>query len=114
LQRHGSSAEGFDRLVPQGSAAELVFERFMDAYERAGAMVKHGIMHPTLFFTTWRSSIEIWAAAEYGVELIKERRGAGRLWDNVGWLANFELEWHKRIVGLAQNMTYQLSSGTRY
>ena len=86
----------------------------MDAYERAGALVKHGIMHPTLFFTTWRSPIEIWAAAECGVELIKARRGADRLWDNVGWLANFELEWHKRIVGLTQNMTYKVSSGARY
>jgi hypothetical protein len=112
LQRHGRTTEGFERLVPQYSEAELDFERFMDAYQRAGALVKHGIMHPTLFFTSWRSPIEIWTAAEEGVGVMRTRRRLARLWDNVGWLANFELEWHKRIVGLAQDLgAYRASAG---
>ena len=112
LQRHGRSADGFERLVPQGSAAELDFERFMYAYARAGALVKYGVIHPTLFFTTWRSPIEIWAAAEDGVAVMKTRGALAYPWENVGWLAHFELEWHKRIVGLAQDLTaYRVSTG---
>lgn len=112
LQRHGRTANSFDSLVPARSSAEVVFERFMYAYERAGALVKHGIIHPTLFFTTWRSPIEIWAAAEEGVAIMKQRHGLPRLWENVAWLAGFELEWHKRIAGLAQEVVaYRASAG---
>jgi hypothetical protein len=112
LQRYVRGADDFDRFVPSGSAAELVFEQLMCAYDRAGALVKHGIIHPTLFFTTWRSPIEVWNAAEDGVEVMKARRDLLRLWENVGWLANFELEWHKRIVGLAQDVAaYRTSTG---
>jgi hypothetical protein len=112
LQRHGRSAEDFERLVPPDSDAEFTFERFMDAYARAGALVRHGILHPTLFFTSWRSPIEILTAAEEGVEVMKARRDTPSLWQAVAWLANFELEWHKRIVSLAQDLgAYRVSAG---
>jgi hypothetical protein len=92
LAKRAPDFETFSEVVKPGSEEYLKFDRVFCAYDQAGALVKNGILHPTLFFDAWRSPIALWSFAEPWILGLRERSGTSHLYDNVDWLVEYERE----------------------
>lgn len=90
LQQQAPTFEAFSQLVPAGSANLVTFDWLMCAYDRAGVLVKNGIIHPALVFATWRSPQEVWHVAEPWVKGLRQESQVEQLYENAEWLAAFE------------------------
>jgi hypothetical protein len=93
LEKRAPSAEEFLALVPPGSEEYTKFDRIMCAYDQAGALIKNGILHPALFFRTWRSPTDLWKSAGPWIQALRVARRSEHLYDNIDWLVGFERQW---------------------
>jgi len=99
--RSDGSFEGLERFqarVPPGSHEFVLFDRVLCdrvlcAFEQAGVLMKHGLMHPDLYFDAWASPASAWAAVETVVRGLRESRGDGHLYANMEWLADKANAW---------------------
>ena len=98
LQQQGPTYEAFAQIVPLYSPAFVTFDWLLCAYERAGALIKNGVIHPALLFATWRSPAEVWQAAEGWVRGLQLALNIPRLYESAEWLATFEQEWRHRSL----------------
>ena len=96
LQQQAPTYEAFLQLVPLHSPTFVTFDWLLCAYDRAGVLIKNGIIHPALLFKAWRSPEEIWQAAEVWVKGLQREVNSPHLFENAEWLAVFEREWRSR------------------
>ena len=101
LQQQAATFEAFSQMVPAGSADLVTFDWLMCAYDRAGVLIKNGIIHPALLFATWRSPQEVWQVAEPGVKGLRQESKVEQLYENAQWLAAFESEWQQKQIALS-------------
>ncbi|HET7085428.1 MAG TPA: hypothetical protein VFI23_11700 [Rhizomicrobium sp.] len=83
----------FQRFAPKGTAQFTHFDRLMCAYDQAGALMKFGLLHPALFFGTWRSPEDIWRDGGPWVRGLRAGPPKNNSYDNVDWLVTYERHW---------------------
>lgn len=88
------SFEAFAERVPSGSHEFVLFDRILCAFEQAGVLMKHGLMHPDLYFDAWASPAAAWDIVEKVVRGLRDSRGNGHLYVNVEWLARSAAAWY--------------------
>ncbi|GAC1401284.1 MAG: hypothetical protein NVSMB52_15100 [Chloroflexota bacterium] len=90
LERRSPSTEEFMAEMQPGSDEFIQFDRFLCKYDQAGTLIKNGILHPSLFFRSWRSPREFWPVVRPWIEALRLERKAPHLYDNVDWLVEYE------------------------
>ena len=96
LRKNHPSYEEFRRRVPAGTRDYIVFDAILCYYDRAGTLVKNGIIDPRLLFTTWRSPSEVWLIVAPYVKKMRAELHSPHLYDNIDWLVDFERAWRRR------------------
>ena len=86
------SYERFSSSVDLASHEYVLFDRVLCAYEQAATLMKHGLMHPSLFFETWPDASRVWASVEPVVRGIRENRSSDA-YTGLEWLARRRAEW---------------------
>lgn len=87
------SFETFAERVPSASHEFVLFDRVLCAFEQAGVLMKHGLMHPDLYFDAWASPATAWKVVEQVVRGLRGSRGNAQLYTNLEWLARRADEW---------------------
>ncbi len=90
--------ERFRRLAPRGSHEYTLVDRVLSSFEQAGVLMKHGLMHPALFFEGWTPVRRIWERAMPFVLGIRAE-GNPNAYKNIEWLANEERTYWKQNSG---------------
>ena len=96
LEEQAPTFEAASQVIPQGSPEYVTFDWLICAYERAGVLIKNGIVHPALLLATWRSPQEVWRTAEPWVKGVRQESKVEQLYENAEWLAAFEAEWQQK------------------
>ena len=86
------SYERFAATVDKASRDYVLFDRVLCAYEQAATLMKHGLMHPSLFFETWPDATRVWERVELVVRGIRENGSSGA-YTGLEWLAARRQEW---------------------
>ena len=86
------SYERFSAEVEVASHDYVLFDRVLCAYEQAATLMKHGLMHPSLYFETWPDATRVWARVEPVVRGIREERSSDA-YSGLEWLAGRRQEW---------------------
>lgn len=89
------SFEAFAERVPSGSHEFVLFDRVLCGFEQAGVLMKHGLMHPDLYFDAWASPASAWHAVETVVRGLRRRRGNAHVYANLEWLGRRAAEWYE-------------------
>jgi hypothetical protein len=55
--------------------------------------MKHGLMHPDLYFDAWASPASAWKVVEQVVRGLRSSRGNAQLYTNLEWLARRADDW---------------------
>lgn len=93
LSRSAPTFAAFQERVPASSPQFVTFDWLLCAYDRAGVLTKNGLLHPELLFASWRSPAEVWAMTQTWIRGLQTARGSPHLYENVEWLAEFEIVW---------------------
>ena len=56
--------------------------------------MKHGLMHPDLYFDAWASPAGVWRRTEAVIRAMREARGNPHLYSNLEWIAGRAAEWN--------------------
>jgi hypothetical protein len=88
------SLERFEERVPAGSREFVLFDRVLCAFEQAGVLMKHGLMHPDLYFDAWASPASAWSAVAAVVRGLRERDDNDHLYANLESLARLAEAWY--------------------
>ena len=56
--------------------------------------MKHGLMHPDLYFDAWASPTRAWEVARVAIEGLRNQLGSDDLYSNFEWLAKRGEQWH--------------------
>ena len=89
--------EDFDRFserVPRSSHEYVLFDRVCCSFEQAGVLMKHGLMHPDLYFDAWANPTSTWERARIPIEGLRDQLGNDALYANFEWLARRAEEWY--------------------
>lgn len=86
--------ETFAERIPRDSHQYVLFDRVLCGFEQAGVLMKHGLMHPDLYFDGWASPAATWATVETVVRGLRESRGNAHLYANLEWLAAKATGWY--------------------
>ncbi len=89
--------EDFDRFsqrVPRASRDYVLFDRVCCSFEQAGVLMKHGLLHPDLYFDAWASPSAAWEKARVAIEGLREQSGNHHVFENFEWLARRSAEWN--------------------
>lgn len=86
------SYEKFSGSVDETGHDYVLFDRVLCAYEQAATLMKHGLMHPALFFETWPDPARVWDRVEAVVRGIREH-GSADAYAGLEWLAARRREW---------------------
>jgi hypothetical protein len=76
------SVDEFMHMMQPGSDEFITFDRTLCAYDQAGTLIKNAVLHPVLFFESWRSPAAIWGVAGSWVRAFRETRNVPHLYDN--------------------------------
>ncbi|MDQ6694811.1 MAG: hypothetical protein M3014_10410, partial [Chloroflexota bacterium] len=72
LAKRAHDFEIFSEIVQRGSEEYIKFDRVFCAYDQAGTLIKNGVLHPAIFFGSWRSPGAIWAFSEVWIKGLRE------------------------------------------
>ena len=86
--------ERFCEQVPRSSHEYALFDRVCCSFEQAGVLMKHGLMHPDLYFDAWANPTRAWARVRVAVEGLRNMVGGDQLYSNFEWLARRGEEWY--------------------
>ena len=89
------SFEAFSGRVPSGSSEFVLFDRVLCAFEQAGVLMRHGLMHPDLYFEAWASPASAWNVVEEVVRGLRKSRKNAHLYANLEWLARRAADWYE-------------------
>lgn len=92
--------EDYDRFteaVPRTSHEWVLFDRVLCAFEQAATLMKHGLMHPDLYFDIWPDPNRVWQRVEVVVRRLRED-GDPRAYSGLEWLAARSAEWRAAQV----------------
>src|SRR5690348_11082391 len=81
--------EDFDRFserVPRSSHEYVLFDRICCSFEQAGVLMKHGLMHPDLYFDAWANPAPTWERARIPIKGLHDQLGNDALYANFEWL----------------------------
>jgi len=84
--------ERFKEAVPRASHEWVLFDRVLCAYGQAATLMRHGLMHPDLYFDLWPDPSRVWKRVELVVRGIREE-GDPRSYTGIEWLAARSEEW---------------------
>jgi hypothetical protein len=84
----------FAERVPRASHEFVLFDRVCCSFEQAGVLMKHGLMHPDLYFDAWASPTSAWERARVAIEGLRKQTGSTQLYKNFEWLAKKGEEWY--------------------
>jgi hypothetical protein len=87
--------ESYDRFqdaVPRASREWVLFDRVLCAYEQAATLMKHGLMHPDLYFDVWPDPSRVWKHVEPVMGGIRAE-GDPRAYTGLEWLAARSEQW---------------------
>jgi hypothetical protein len=87
-----ASYERFSETVDRTSHEFVLFDRVLCAYEQAATLMKHGLMHPSLYFETWADATRVWERVEPVVRGMREH-GSSDAYTGLEWLAVRRQEW---------------------
>ncbi len=110
LQGRAPTFEAFTEAIPAGSPDFITFDLVMCAYDRAGVLIKNGILHPALLLESWRSPVEIWEISEKWVRGLQQKSNSTHIYENVEWLAVFERKFksqHDEMKNSARRSLFQ-------
>ena len=94
----------FTERVPSGSDEYVLFDRVCCSFEQAGVLMKHGLMHPDLFFDAWASPTSVWMAVEPIIRGLREKHASPQLYANLEWLAKQGEEWYAQHTPDAEDV----------
>lgn len=86
------SYDRFQKAVPRTSREWVLFDRVLCAYEQAATLMKHGLMHPDLYFDVWPDPSRVWKRVEHVMDGIRAE-GDPRAYTGLEWLAARSEEW---------------------
>lgn len=84
----------FEERVPRASHEYVLFDRVCCSFEQAGVLLKHGLLHPDLYFDAWASPTSAWERASVVIEALRKESGSDQLYKNFEWLAKKGEEWY--------------------
>jgi hypothetical protein len=84
----------FRARAPKASREYTLVDRVFCAFEQAGVLMKHGLMHPDLYFDGWADPRALWAKAEQVVKAIRAESANEEIFKNFEWLAARCEQWH--------------------
>jgi len=96
LRAHGAfdSFDVFRERVPRASREYGLVDRVFCAFEQAGVLMKHGLLHPDLYFEGWSDPRATWTMAEEVIKGMRVEAGSDDLYKNFQWLAAACEQWH--------------------
>ena len=96
LQAEGAldDYERFSERVPRTSHEYVLFDRVCCSFEQAGVLMKHGLMHPDLYFDAWANPARAWRHARVAIRGLRNELGSNELYANFEWLAGRAEEWY--------------------
>lgn len=86
------SFERFRELVPNGDAKFGHLDRVLCAFEQAGVLMRHGLLHPALYFEAWAAPEAVWDRVADVVRGLREE-GSRDAYKYAEWLAARAREW---------------------
>jgi hypothetical protein len=85
----------FESRVSPSSREYVLFDRVLCAFEQAGVLMKHGLLHPDLYFDAWASPASVWNATAEVVRGLRNSRGNDHLYANLEWIAARAEAWYQ-------------------
>jgi hypothetical protein len=86
--------ERFCERVPRSGHEYVLFDRVCCSFEQAGVLMKHGLMHPDLYFDAWASPTRAWERSRVAIEGLRKQAASDQLYANFEWLAGRGEEWY--------------------
>lgn len=85
----------FRSRVPAGSREDGLIDRLCRAFEQAGVLMRHGLLHPDLYFDSWADPTSTWTRLEPVVMGLRQESAAPDLFRNFEWLAAQAIGWRE-------------------
>lgn len=83
----------FRARVSPDSHEYVLFDRVCCSFEQAGVLMKHGLMHPDLYFDAWASPTATWSHAKTVINGLRDEMAAPEIYTNFEWLARTGHAW---------------------
>lgn len=85
----------FRSRVTAGSREDGLISRLCTSFEQAGVLMRHGLLHPDLFFEGWPDPTSTWTRLEPVITGLREENADPGAYRNFEWLAAQAIGWRE-------------------